>query len=97
MGYYTRFEISTQPASDEVVDAVKEISGYQYVFDDECKWYDHEDNCKTVSKMYPEVLIELSGEGEESGDIWKKYFLNGKMQICKAMLTFPKFNIEMME
>jgi hypothetical protein len=92
MGYETRYEISTSPISDEVIDAVKTASGYTYLFDDSCKWYDHEEHCKAVSKMYPEVLIEISGEGEESGDIWKKYFLNGKMQECRAKFSIPPFD-----
>lgn len=92
MGYYTRYEISTQPPSDSVEDAIKEASGYSNPFDDNCKWYDHEENCIAVSKMYPDVLIELSGEGEESGDNWRKYFLNGKMQVCKAKIIIPPFD-----
>lgn len=57
-----------------------------------CKWYDHESNLKMFSKEYPDYLFELSGEGEESGDIWKKYFHDGKIQTCKSVITFEKFD-----
>ena len=45
-----------------------------------------------VSKLYPEHLFMLEGEGEESGDIWRKYFFNGKYQICNAIITFEPFD-----
>lgn len=59
---------------------------------DSCKWYDHEKDLAEFSKIYPDVLFQLSGEGEESGDIWKKYFVNGKMQRCPVEMTFEPFD-----
>jgi hypothetical protein len=35
----------------------------------------------------------LSGEGEESGDIWKMYALNGKYQMEKAVITIGAFDV----
>ena len=61
-------------------------------FEDNCKWYEHEKDMRAVSSKYPETLFLLEGEGEESGDIWKKYFLNGKMQTCKSIITFEEFD-----
>jgi len=70
---------------------VTSVVGYN-PFDDETKWYEHEADMKKISKEYPDVIFELSGEGEESGDVWKKYFVNGKMQVCKAILVFDEFD-----
>ena len=56
------------------------------------KWYDHEEDFKKLSRMIEDVTFEVGGEGEESGDIWKKYFRNGKMQSCKAIITFEPFD-----
>jgi hypothetical protein len=53
---------------------------------DPCKWYTHE------SINFPNVLFTLNGEGEEPGDIWAKYFVNGKVQTAKAQLVFEEFN-----
>ncbi len=47
---------------------------------------------RTMSKHFAEVVFSLSGEGEESGDIWTKYFLNGKMQIEKAEVRVAPFD-----
>lgn len=59
---------------------------------DSVKWYEHEQDIAAFSKNYPDVLFTLQGEGEAAGDIWKKYFLNGKMQLCQAEITFPAYD-----
>lgn len=65
-----------------------ELDGYG----EACKWYDHEEEMAEFSKIYPDVVFELSGEGEESGDIWKKYFKNGQKQICMAEIVYPPYD-----
>ena len=42
--------------------------------------------------MYPETIFVLEGEGEESGDIWKKYYLDGKCQTSKAEVIISEFD-----
>lgn len=42
--------------------------------------------------MHPTILLTLYGEGEESEDLWVKYFLNGKMQISVAKIIYAKFD-----
>lgn len=58
----------------------------------EAKWYDHEDDMLILSQRFPELLFELSGEGEESGDMWHKYFHNGAIQECYAEIVYPEFD-----
>ncbi len=60
--------------------------------DQETKWYEHEEHMKAISKEYPDVIFQLNGEGEESGDVWIKYFVNGKMQKAAAKITFDEFD-----
>jgi hypothetical protein len=54
---------------------------------DSVKWYDHVENMREMSKAIPNVLFHLSGEGEDSGDIWDLYALNGKTQKHQAELV----------
>jgi hypothetical protein len=47
--------------------------------------------------MYPDALFKLSGEGEESGDIWIEYYQNGKVQVCKAIISFASFDSNLLK
>ena len=77
---------------EKLENEISKLSGYSYLFSDSCKWYEHEKDMRTISKKYKDVLFKLSGEGEESGDIWVKYFKNGKMQSCPARIEFDPFD-----
>ena len=57
---------------------------------DEHKWYDHEYDMMKISKLFPDVIFCLSGEGEEKEDMWHKYFHNGKVEECRAEIIYPK-------
>jgi hypothetical protein len=57
-------------------------------FEEACCWYAHEEHMKKLSNKYPNVLFILDGEGEESGDIWRKYFRAGKMFRADAVISF---------
>lgn len=61
-------------------------------YNDTTKWYSHHDDLIKLSEKYPLVLITLEGEGEESGDLWKAYYLAGKYQHTKAKITFESFS-----
>ena len=82
---------------------IEDDNGETYGFDtsgnaqDSCKWYRHEDDMRQMSILFPDVLFVLRGEGEESGDLWIKYFLNGKTQSEPVEITFPKFDKDKLE
>lgn len=92
MGYYTYYDLSE--LSDEQIEAVNDVSGYNFSgkHDDSCKWYSWHEHMIEVSKLFPNDLLTISGDGEEQGDQWKAYFKNGKSQVCKAIITFEEFD-----
>ena len=96
MGYATCY---TLEAPEELILALKaECEGADYALEDSgdtlesCKWYEHEEDLRAFSKKHPKVLFKLSGEGESQGDDWVKYFRNGQMQTCPAIVTRAPFD-----
>jgi hypothetical protein len=107
MGYYTNFtiEIKDAPCSpvtrydlDLIAVRFKEVSHQSFYVEgsslglDESKWYRHEEDLKRISLEYPSYLFTVYGEGEDTEDLWVKYFLNGKMQSEKAEITYKEFD-----
>ena len=98
MGYYTVYELAS--SDNDIMEEVKEKIVKMYgrsPFEDECKWYEHDEHMLEISKQYPNVVFELYGEGEEAGDLWKKYYKNGKRQYCPAEVSFPEFDESKLE
>lgn len=71
--------------------AINSVAGF-HPFDDPCKWYEHDEDMRKVSKLYKDTIFILKGEGEDPGDIWKKYYLDGKCQEARAIITFDEFD-----
>ncbi len=97
MGYYTTFSIDIKDSGNESIDceSAEELITEHLEFnpfEESLKWYGHEDDMKAFSKKHPSVVFRLEGEGEESGDIWVKYFKNGEMQKCKAKIVIDDYD-----
>lgn len=96
MGYLTYYRLEWDDKNFQIP---ADFEGLNYAFDEEgyslesVKWYSHEQDMRNLSKVYPDILFTLSGEGEESGDLWEAYFKAGKMQ--KNMLKL--YMIHMMK
>ncbi|EKT4500965.1 hypothetical protein JE943_000947 [Flavobacterium psychrophilum] len=91
MGYYTRHKLTIIDGEDNInyeQEIADSTTDYSSLFDDSIKWYDCEKDMKEYSKNHPNVVFCINGEGEESGDIWKAYFQNGKMFKTEAKLMF---------
>lgn len=75
MGYRTAYTIEVYPSNKlDAVTAMLKEKGY---YEDECKWYSHEEDCMKATTVYDCVIV-LIGYGEERFDAWKKCFCNGK-------------------
>lgn len=94
--------IQEKQEEDEFYAFASEISDFiesgshdeEFVFDcdEECKWDDHESEMIELSKTFPDIVFKLHGEGEENGDLWDQYFMNGRMQYCPAEIVYPPFD-----
>lgn len=100
MGYYSNFKLSVvlgdRARAKEyleyfrnIYDAPLDISGESW---ESIKWYGHEDQLKDFSSKNPDILLLLEVIGENQGDIWRKYFKGGKMQLCKVKISFDEFD-----
>lgn len=76
---------------------------FMYVFDGEDldhnyeiygegKWYDFHEDMTKLSKAFPEVVFKLSGDGEETDDVWTTYYMGGKSQSAKRTVIVEEFN-----
>jgi hypothetical protein len=93
MSYYTNYTLEHDGGVG--VDIAIEANEMKYAVGDSreaCKWYDYEKDMIAFSKMFPKVTFILTGEGEESGDLWKAKFKNGRVSTVKAILTYPDFD-----
>lgn len=95
MGYYTDFRLEV--IGDEYHDSdheteVSRIADYLHCFQDDIKWYNYRENMIEHSLKYPDITFKLSGEGEETGDLWREYYKNGKYQRCEAVIVYADFD-----
>lgn len=107
MGYYTSYSLSVT-GPEEFMDEFKQYAGSgatfgqydlavkQWLVDDldEMKWYDWKDDVADISERFPFLLFEVTGEGEEAGDLWHAYARNGKVSVVRAQITFPKIDVD---
>lgn len=106
MGYYTRYAVKISGADDEnqtmqILEALELHREHRKDFSADCtevevltepqKWYTWERECIYVSRVYPKITIDVYGEGEESGDIWKARVRNGESEYVKAKIVFDPF------
>jgi len=104
MGYNTTYTLRTYDSDKDIIEisddaSEDEFEWLKYAIDDDGEWrviskfwHDHETDMRKLSIKYPDIVFELYGEEEMHGDIWIKYFKNGKMQSCHAKITFDEFD-----
>ena len=105
MGYYTKHSLNYVLKNGKKVGVELENKIWKYIknhhymkyalnkdYVSESKWYDEEQHMRKMSIEFPEILFIISGEGEEAGDIWKAYYLNGKRKYEEGELKVDGFN-----
>jgi hypothetical protein len=89
MGYYTYFEIKASPEVIAKVNEPYEMFEENGVPLDTYKWYDYKEDMIKISQEFPDELITVTGEGEESGDQWVAYFKNGESVVYRREEWYP--------
>lgn len=108
MGYYTRYSLDWDGEGVREADVIaalgqvnedfkEDIEAYHTefigdLFMEELKWYEHREDMIKVSRMFPDAIFTLYGEGEDYSDIWKEYYKNGKMQYAPARIVYPDYD-----
>lgn len=110
MGYETKYKLKLKNSSgegllksdpdryDNVMAGLDEINMGHLLDEPYCaKWYGYKEDMLKISTKYPDVIFELSGVGENDGDMWCKYFLNGKYQEVMAQITYAPFDEKLLK
>jgi len=101
MGYYTHFGLTIIEGDTNnglIAKLRDENDNAAYCFDEEgnaeegVKWYEHQTDLRAFSQKHPKALFKLTGEGEESGDVWIEYYRDGKMQECVGKISYDEFD-----
>jgi hypothetical protein len=107
MGYLTRHSLrildengeeESAEISTKIIKELIEFYELEYALSENgeagesCKWYSHHQDMLLFSKKFPDVVFELHGEGEETGDLWNEYFKNGKSQIERAKIVIGTYD-----
>lgn len=102
MGYYRDYSLKVElPPIADIIDSLrKQSEEASYCLEpdgsssESGKWYDHEEDLLEFSRQNPGILFTLEGKGQEQGDHWKKYFMNGMIQIEEAQVTIGDFDLK---
>ena len=101
MGYYTFYELSVEKGdpslleSEEFKDIFLKITDYhlESLDNDTLKWHEYDENMLEISKLYPDTVFRLEGEGEDRDDSWKSYYCNGDSAESRATIVYPPVDI----
>lgn len=103
MGYYTSYNLYTEPKMKLDLELLETVTGYDweeyseghYTPGDTIKWYENGEDMKNLSKMFPDVTFTLEGDGEEQGDLWKTSYKDGAvLKSFSAVTTFIEDGVE---
>ena len=107
MGYYTYFTLQIVGNDRDRNEFKKELSStaideYNYPESSveelvnygstEAKFYEIEEIISPIAEKYPNLLIILNGDGEESGDIWEARWKGDQYE--KVEMSMPPFKNE---
>jgi len=71
----------------------KEREVDMYIFDENIKWYSHNENMIEISKELSDYVFILYGDGEESEDNWKNVYYRGRSTGVQQETYYPAINM----
>lgn len=77
-------------------EAMKEAFDESFCAENWVYWEDREKEMCAFSLKYPGTLFQMLCEDDE-GNTWKEYYMDGKIQIASAIVTYPEFDYEALE
>ena len=101
MGYYTSYDIAFEGDLEQQKAFKEELlkrtaysdgrndSQVFELLDSGCvyaKLYELDDNITAIAPNYPDLLIMLTGDGEESGDVWEKRWKGNETELQEAVV-----------
>jgi hypothetical protein len=100
MSYYTSYDIQVYPASaDEYV--LDEMSASIHVrslnFNLNISKGEISSLMEKITSKFKGVVITVEGSGEESEDLWKRGFYDGKNPFCWSLKETPDFPDELID
>lgn len=87
-------EVFTKGINDILEQENKEIGSRRLIIasDDYYKWYEEETEMAKLSAKFPGILFTLTAEGEENGDYWRIYAMDGKYQCVGGTIVYEPFS-----
>jgi hypothetical protein len=95
VAHYTRFSFDVVPESSkyQIIEAIEEHTGLD--FEDKHSWYDYLRDMQEISRLFPYAIITVTGVGEEAGDYWRMYCLNGDCEKVLGVISYPPCPFEL--
>lgn len=99
MGYNTSHQLVVLEGDPNLIRKLREYSDEaRYNLNDEGdteesgKWYESAADMKKLSTEYPHALFQLDGQGDNSDDLWRQYWKNGKCQNIVAQIVYEPYD-----
>ena len=98
MDYDTYFHLNKIQGRDEDYDAllddIERKEGIDFKEDNgqTSHWYDSHEDMLALSRKYPDLTVQLDGDGENSGDLWSRRYHNGDYEE-QITTDFPFFEL----
>ena len=84
MGYYTTFSLALEEGPREQyqrmledIDAIMGDNGMSSFESVNAKWYSYDEDIRTLSLKYPDIVFRVNGDGEDPSDLWQEFWRAG--------------------